>query len=246
MTQKTTPDTSPSDAPLVALEDVAMVYREGDQHHEVLHNISLHLCRGEIVVLMGKSGSGKSTLLNLISGIDTPTAGDIRLAGRSLAGMSEAERTLFRRQHIGFVFQFFNLVPTLTVLENVLLPLELNGQRGKPPRDAATAMLAEVGLGDRGGSFPDKLSGGEQQRVAIARALIHDPLLILADEPTGNLDGETSSTVLALLERLTRQAGKTMLMVTHSPDVMALADRVYWLRNGHLTTDAPAGVSAGA
>jgi putative ABC transport system ATP-binding protein len=139
---------------------------------------------------------------------------------------------------VGFIFQFFNLVPTLTVLENVLLPLELNGRAGPAAHAAATAMLAEVGLADRGASYPDRLSGGEQQRVAIARALVHGPALILADEPTGNLDADTGRLVLDLLDRLTRQAGRTMLMVTHSPDVVDLADRVFRISDGHLAEDS--------
>jgi putative ABC transport system ATP-binding protein len=188
-------------------------------------------------VLLGKSGSGKSTLLNLISGIDTPSGGAVWVDGQDLTRLSERERTLFRRRSIGFIFQFFNLVPTLTVLENVLLPLELNGRSGPAARAAAMAMLAEVGLDDRGPSYPDRLSGGEQQRVAIARALVHSPALILADEPTGNLDAETGQQVLALLDQLTRQAGRTMVMVTHSPEVVGLADRVFRITDGRLAED---------
>jgi putative ABC transport system ATP-binding protein len=194
--------------------------------------------RGELAVLLGKSGSGKSTLLNLVSGIDTPSGGEIWVDGQALTRMAERERTLFRRRSVGFVFQFFNLVPTLTVRENLLLPLELNGVVGAPAVATANAMLAEVGLADRGGSYPDRLSGGEQQRVAIARALVHNPPLILADEPTGNLDAETGQQVLALLDRLTCQAGKTMIMVTHSPEVIGMADRVFRIREGHLVEEA--------
>jgi putative ABC transport system ATP-binding protein len=147
--------------------------------------------------------------------------------GVAISSLSERERTLFRRDRIGFVFQFFNLIPTLTVEENLLLPMELKGRIGPEQRRAALSLLAEVGLDDRASSFPDRLSGGEQQRVAVARALAHDPLLVLADEPTGNLDLETGLQVLDLLDRLTRQAGKTMVMVTHSPEVVGLADRVF-------------------
>jgi putative ABC transport system ATP-binding protein len=204
----------------------------------VLHAVSVSVGRGEIAVLLGKSGSGKSTLLNLISGIDTPSGGAVWVDGQDLTRLSERERTLFRRRSIGFIFQFFNLVPTLTVLENVLLPLELNGRSGPSARAAAMAMLAEVGLDDRGSSYPDRLSGGEQQRVAIARALVHSPALILADEPTGNLDAETGQQVLALLDQLTRQAGRTMVMVTHSPEVVGLADRVFRITAGRLAEDA--------
>jgi putative ABC transport system ATP-binding protein len=224
---------------LVVLEQVTRRYTEGNSQHTVLHAVDAAFAEGETVVLMGKSGSGKSTLLNLISGIDTPDSGEIVVGGRALTRLSERERTLFRRQHIGFVFQFFNLVPTLTVLENVLLPLELNGQSSHAARQAALAMLAQVGLDHRGDSYPDRLSGGEQQRVAIARALVHDPLLVLADEPTGNLDSETSVQVLDVLDRLTRQAGKSMLLVTHSPDTARLGDRVLMLRDGHLVEETP-------
>jgi putative ABC transport system ATP-binding protein len=223
---------------LVVLEHVTRRYEEGNRQHTVLHAINAAFAEGETVVLMGKSGSGKSTLLNLISGIDTPDSGEIMIGGRSLTRLSERERTLFRRQHIGFIFQFFNLVPTLTVLENVLLPLELNGHSGSAARQTALAMLAQVGLDDRADSYPDRLSGGEQQRVAIARALVHDPLLVLADEPTGNLDSETSIQVLDVLDRLTRQAGKSMLLVTHSPDTARLGNRVFMLRDGHLVEEA--------
>ncbi|HMQ32163.1 MAG TPA: ABC transporter ATP-binding protein [Chloroflexaceae bacterium] len=228
--------------PLIALDGVSKVYEEGGRTRVVLHELSIAVERGELVVLVGKSGSGKSTLLNLISGIDLPSGGEVRVAGQALSRLSERERTLFRRRSVGFIFQFFNLVPTLTVLENVLLPLELNGRSGAPARAAALAMLEAVGLGDRGASYPDRLSGGEQQRVAIARALVHNPALILADEPTGNLDAETGRQVLDLLDRLTRQAGKTMVMVTHSPEVVGVADRVLRVVEGRLVEEAPLGV----
>lgn len=226
-------------ADLIVLEQVSKGYHEGDRWHAVLHAVDARFAQGETIALMGKSGSGKSTLLNLVSGIDTPDSGDIRVAGQSLVQMNERDRTLFRRRTVGFVFQFFNLVPTLTVLENVLLPLELNGTTGTVARKMASDLLAQVGLEQRGNAYPDRLSGGEQQRIAIARALVHAPPLILADEPTGNLDGDTSDQVLALLERLVRQTGKTMLMVTHSLEVAAVADRVLHLRDGRLVPAPP-------
>jgi putative ABC transport system ATP-binding protein len=225
---------------LVRLDEVSKAYEEAGRQRTVLHAVSMSFYRGEVVVLLGKSGSGKSTLLNLVSGIDTPTSGEIWVEGRALTRLSERERTLFRRRSVGFVFQFFNLVPTLTVLENLLLPLELNGVSGAQAQATATAMLAEVGLADRGGSYPDRLSGGEQQRVAIARALVHNPALVLADEPTGNLDAETGRQVLDLLDRLTRQQGKTMIMVTHSPEVVGVADRVLRVREGFLVEEQAA------
>jgi putative ABC transport system ATP-binding protein len=188
--------------------------------------------------LVGKSGSGKSTLLNLVSGIDTPDTGEVIVAGQTITRLSERERTLFRRQKIGFIFQFFNLVATLTVLENLLLPLELNGRTAARDRRHALDLLDRVGLADRQSTFPDRLSGGEQQRIAVARALVHDPVLVLADEPTGNLDTETGRIVLDLIDTLTRQAGKNLLMVTHSPEVIGLADRVFRIAEGALVEEA--------
>lgn len=219
---------------LIQFDRVSRVYEEAGRSRVVLHELSLTIARGELVVLVGKSGSGKSTLLNLVSGIDLPSSGEVWIAGRALSRQTERERTLLRRRDIGFVFQFFNLVPTLTVLENLLLPLELNGRTGLTARTHAESLLAAVGLADRAASYPDRLSGGEQQRVAIARALVHDPMLILADEPTGNLDAETGRQILDLLDRLARQAGKTMIMVTHSAEVVGVADRVLRLREGRL------------
>jgi putative ABC transport system ATP-binding protein len=228
-----------ADEPLIRLERVSRAYEEAGRSRVVLHELSLSIARGELVVLVGKSGSGKSTLLNLISGIDLPSQGEVWVAGRELGRMNERERTLFRRRDVGFIFQFFNLVPTLTVLENVLLPLELNGRTGAAACTQAMTLLEAVGLADRGSSYPDRLSGGEQQRIAIARALVHDPALILAYEPTGNLDTETGRQVLDLLDRLARQTGKTMLMVTHSAEVVGVADRVLRVREGRLHEELP-------
>jgi putative ABC transport system ATP-binding protein len=200
----------------------------------VFTGVEARIERGEIVVLVGRSGSGKSTLLNLISGIDLPDAGDVIVEGQAINRLGERARTLFRRDGIGFVFQFFNLLPTLTVLENVLLPLELSGRAPGARTEAGLGLLEQVGLADRAASTPDRLSGGEQQRVAVARALVHDPLLVLADEPTGNLDLDTGRRVLDLLDGLVRGRGKTMIMVTHSQEVIGLADRVLTLREGRL------------
>ena len=227
----------PDTPPLIRLEQLSKSYTEAGQARVVLDELDLTFAAGEFVCLLGKSGSGKSTLINLIAGIDAPTRGHVTIQAPTetvrLTALSEHARTLFRRRHIGIIFQFFNLIPTLTVLENVTLPLELAGQRGDV-RGKASGLLARVGLGDRLATFPDKLSGGEQQRVAIARALIHDPLLILADEPTGNLDEETGESVLALLLELTRGAGKTLLMATHAADIAQRADRVLHLAHGKL------------
>src|ERR1700710_697581 len=200
-------------APLIELRNLSKSYDEGNRQRMVLCDANLTIERGELAVLVGRSGTGKSTLLNLLSGIDPPSAGEVVIDGVTISALSERDRTLFRRDKIGFVFQFFNLIPTLTVEENLLLPMELKGRVGPEQRRAALALLEEVGIADRAASYPDRLSGGEQQRVAVARALAHDPLLVLADEPTGNLDLETGLQVLDLLDRLTRQAGKTMVMV---------------------------------
>ena len=222
------------DTTLISIEDLSKSYTEGKQTHAVLRGANLKIRRGEFVALLGASGSGKSTLLNLLSGIDTADDGAIWVQGRDLVAMTEAERTLFRRRHIGFVFQFFNLLPTLTVLENAALPLELAGAPAKVARSKARALLEQVGLADRTASYPDLLSGGEQQRVALARALVHDPLLVLADEPTGNLDEDTGAQVMALLEQLTRQAGKNLVMATHNLENVRRADRVIHVHEGKL------------
>jgi len=220
--------------PAVELRRIGKSYREGAAERVVLHDVSLTVPGGEIVVLVGRSGSGKSTLLSLIAGIDRPTAGSVVVDGTDLTALDEEARTRFRRRHIGFVFQFFNLIPLLTVEENLLLPLDLNGRAGAAGVARARALLERVGLGGRGDSFPERLSGGEQQRVAIARALIHDPALIVADEPTGNLDADTAAGVLDLLDTLAREAGRTVLMATHSREVVGVADRIFTIQRGVL------------
>jgi putative ABC transport system ATP-binding protein len=220
----------------ITLDHVTKEYEEGGVVRRILDDVSLEFGCGEFAVLLGKSGSGKSTLLNLIGGLDAPTSGDVRVDGRSITRMRDHERTLFRRRYVGFVFQAFNLIPTLTVAENVRLPIELADDRLAAHVAAARVrdLLDQVGLADRSAAFPDRLSGGEQQRVAIARALANNPLVVLADEPTGNLDAETGRRVLNLLDTLTRQAGKNLVMVTHSEEVIGIADRVFRLRDGKL------------
>jgi putative ABC transport system ATP-binding protein len=225
---------TPALNPLIELHNLTKTYHEAGRERVVLRDVNAVFREGEFVVLLGRSGSGKSTLLNLISGIDPPSAGRVVFNGVEVNSLTEKERTLLRRRHIGFIYQSFNLIPTLTAVENLLLPLELNGVKGAEALDRASAMLRELGLGDRAMSFPDRLSGGEQQRVAIARALVHDPLLVLADEPTGNLDLETGREVLDLLDRTIRAAGKTLVMVTHSREVIGLADRILMLRQGEI------------
>jgi len=218
---------------MLELNNVSKNYIEGNTTHSVLNDFDLNIRKGEIVILLGKSGSGKSTLLNIISGIDIPDSGSVKIAGTDITKLSEKDRTLIRRHKIGFIFQFFNLIPTLTVKENLQLPLELNNDTDQEER--IKSILSEVGLLDRANTYPDKLSGGEQQRIAIARALIHDPDIILADEPTGNLDYETGLQIVDLLDRVVKQKGKTMIMVTHSKDVIGLADRIFSLKEGKLT-----------
>src|SRR5215467_14300773 len=221
-------------APALELHRISKSYREAEVERVVLRDVSVTIARGEIVVLLGRSGSGKSTLLNVIAGIDRPTAGCVMVDATDLTALDEQARTRFRRAHIGFVFQFFNLIPLLTVEENLLLPLDLNGRADAKGAARAHELLDRVGLGGRGESYPERLSGGEQQRVAIARALIHDPALILADEPTGNLDAETATGVLDLLDTLAREAGRTVVMVTHSREVVGVADRIYAIQRGAL------------
>jgi putative ABC transport system ATP-binding protein len=202
--------------------------------HPVLDHASAEARTGEAVAIIGRSGSGKSTLLNLVCGIDRPDSGAVEIDGLEVTALGEPAVTLFRRSRIGFVYQFFNLIPTLDVEENVRLVLELNGVRGADARRRSAAMLTQVGLGDRLHSAIDKLSGGEQQRVAIARALVHEPALVLADEPTGNLDEETSAEVVPVLLSLTRARGATLLIVTHDGELAAMADRALELRDGRL------------
>jgi putative ABC transport system ATP-binding protein len=225
--------------PIVRLVRVSKDYREGDEPRHVLREASAEFAEGEVVAIRGRSGCGKSTLLNLVAGIDLPTAGEVWVAGTCLNRLSPASRTAFRRDHLGFVFQFFNLLPTLTVLENVQLPAELGGLAPEDAAAAARALLTEVGLEGRERAFPDRLSGGEQQRVAVARALVRGPRLLLADEPTGNLDDAAGRSVLALLDRVTRRAGRTLLLVTHSPQVAAVADRTFAIEDGHVVALEP-------
>jgi len=218
----------------IHFENLSKSYQEGMRQRVVLEDANATFQKGEFAAILGKSGTGKSTLLNLISGIDYPDNGSIWINGQNLTGMDERSRTLFRRNHIGFIFQFYNLISTLTVWENVVLPLELGGKTNGMAHTQAESLLNAVELLDRRDTFPDRLSGGQQQRVAIARALVHDPLLVLADEPTGNLDEETGQQVLHLLDQLTRQRGKNLILVTHSAEAAGYADRILHLRDGQL------------
>jgi putative ABC transport system ATP-binding protein len=219
---------------VLSIRQLCRNFREGERIHRVLDGLDAQIGSGERVAVMGRSGSGKSTLLNLISGIDRADSGMVYVDGLEVTALGEPARTLFRRAHIGFVYQFFNLIPTLDVAENVRLVLELNGLRGRAARERSLAALADVGLRDRAQSAIDALSGGEQQRVAIARALVHAPKLLLADEPTGNLDDATAQEVLPALLGLTRARGTTLVMVTHDEALAGAADRVLELREGRL------------
>lgn len=227
-----------SEPPLICLQGVTRSYRDAGRLREVLRGIDLEVQRGECLALLGRSGSGKSTLLNVLGGIDQPDAGEIHIAGERLDRMAEPRRTRFRRRHIGIVYQFFNLIPTLNVAENVRLPLELNRHPLRDIANRTSALLEQVGLLDRGRDFPDQLSGGEQQRVAIARALAHRPALVLADEPTGNLDAETGREILDLLTDIARGERQTLVLVTHSLRVAERADRVLTLEHGTLIQGA--------
>lgn len=214
--------------------------------HRVLDHADAQVRDGEALAVIGRSGSGKSTLLNLVSGIDHADSGTVQIDGQILTGMREPQRTRFRRARIGFVYQFFNLLATLDVEENVRIALELNGVRGSEARRRSAAMLAQVGLGERRRSAVDRLSGGEQQRVAIARALVHEPSVVLADEPTGNLDEHSAREVLRILFSLARARGTTMLIVTHDASLARAADRIVELREGRLLESGRPGAQRAA
>ena len=222
---------------MIEVEHAVKSFRRGVTTVTAVDGISLCVERGEFIAIMGRSGSGKSTLLHLMSGLLTPTSGVVRLLGRDIGKLSDNDLTLLRRDHLGFVFQFFNLLPTLTAAENVALPLLL----ARAPRAQALAkardLLAEVGLTDRAGHKPDEMSGGQMQRVAIARALVNDPPLLFADEPTGNLDTVAGEEIMAMLKDLQHQHGRTIIMVTHDAKAAAYGDRMITLRDGRIHQD---------
>jgi putative ABC transport system ATP-binding protein len=219
---------------LVLLEDVVKSYEMGEVTVTALNHTDLVLKRGEFVAILGPSGSGKTTLLNLLGGIDSPTQGRILIDGEDISAYDQRQLTLFRRRKVGFVFQFFNLIPTLSARENVEFALELARRDGSRLDLEAQALLEQVGLAERADHFPYQLSGGEQQRVAVARALAKDPVMILGDEPTGNLDYRTGKLVVAALREVNRIGGKTVVIVTHNQPLAQVADRVLHLREGHV------------
>jgi len=227
-----------ADRPIVAIEHLSKSYRRGDQVVPVLRDITLEIARGEFIALMGPSGSGKSTLLNLVAGIDKPDAGSLLVDGEDITRLSEVDLADWRAAHVGFIFQFYNLMPVLDAFENVELPLLLTRLSRAERRERVHTALALVGLADRMEHYPNELSGGQQQRVAIARALITDPAIIVADEPTGDLDRKSAEEILGLLRRLNAEMGKTVVMVTHDWHAVESARRVVHLEKGELVDDA--------
>ena len=227
---------TPSTPSIVRIRELSKIYRQGDIDVTALNNISLDIAAGEFPALMGPSGSGKSTLLHIIAGIDRPTSGTCHVQDIDVAQLSESQLADWRNQNVGFVFQTFNLIPVLTAFENVELPLLLTRLNSKQRKKQVNTALELVGLADRGHHLPKQLSGGREQRVAIARALVTDPRLIVADEPTGNLDSNSAQEVLNILQMLSKQLGKTVIMVTHDPKAAAFGSRSIHLEKGELTS----------
>ena len=218
--------------------DVRKVYRQGNNEIIALDGVSLDIAKGEFAVIMGPSGSGKSTLLHLIGGLDRPTSGELLVDQRLVGQMADDQVTLFRRTRIGFIFQFFNLLPTLTALENVTLPFVLDGRSKEEAEQRATTLLDKVGLENRKDHLPEEMSGGEIQRIAVARALAFDPPILLADEPTGNLDSKTGESILSLLRQINREAGCTIVMVTHSQEAAGYGGRTIFFRDGKVEKES--------
>jgi putative ABC transport system ATP-binding protein len=217
---------------LISATNLTKVYGSGDTAVRALDNVSLQVEPGEFIAVMGPSGCGKSTLLHLLGGLDRPTSGSVTIDGHSLSDLSDAKLTELRRHKVGFIFQFFNLIPVLNAVENAALPVTLDGVRQAEARERATDWLRKVGLDDRLDHRPDQMSGGQQQRVAVARALVANPALILADEPTGNLDTRASEEIAALLRQVANEWGRSVVIVTHDPRIAAHADRIIFLKDG--------------
>ena len=231
-------------APAIEVQDLEMTYGKGATRVHALRGADLRVMRGEFVAIMGPSGSGKSTLLHILGALESPTGGIVSVGGNRYEGLDDKRLTRFRRDHIGFVFQFFNLLTSLTALENVLLPALIAGEKPGDHIERARELLGTVGLADRADHLPSELSGGEQQRVSIARALLLSPEIVLADEPTGNLDSRAGKGVLRLLREINRNEGHTIVMVTHDPAAAASADRVVFLRDGQIAGQVPGGSTA--
>jgi putative ABC transport system ATP-binding protein len=234
-TMTTSSEAPPAAATVVTAQDLTRRYGQGESAVDALRGVSLQIPRGQFTAVMGASGSGKSTLMHILAGLDAPTSGAVTIEGQDITTMDDNELTLLRRKHIGFIFQFFNLLPMLTAEENVTLPLSLAGE--KPDRAWVDELIEKVGLADRRSHRPSELSGGQQQRVAIARSLITKPTVLFADEPTGNLDSETSGEILNLLRESVDSYGQTTVMVTHDAGAAATSDRILFLADGNLVKD---------
>jgi len=237
ITIPTSHDDAAPPAAVISAADLTRRYGEGDTAVYALRNVSLDIAAGQLTAVMGPSGSGKSTLMHILAGLDKPTEGEVSIAGTEITRLDDTQLTRLRRDHIGFVFQFFNLLPMLTAQENIVLPLELAGSRPDP--EWLAELVGRVGLGDRLKHRPAEMSGGQQQRVAVARALVSRPTVMFADEPTGNLDSRTGSEILALLRESVDALGQTTVMVTHDAHAAAIADRVLFLADGEIVNDLP-------
>jgi len=226
---------SPYTGPILSATDLTRRYGEGETAVDALRGVSLDVPKGQLTAVMGPSGSGKSTLMHILAGLDKPTSGEVAIAGTNITKLNDTELTKLRRRHIGFVFQFFNLLPMLNAEENVVLPLSIAGE--KPDKAWVRELMAKIGLSDRGDHRPSELSGGQQQRVAIGRALVNRPTIVFADEPTGNLDSKTSGEILELMRDSVDGYGQTTVMVTHDPRAAAIADRILFLNDGLIVKD---------
>lgn len=223
---------------ILEIKNLCKVYGEGETRVDALKDVSFEVGKGEFVAIVGPSGSGKSTLLHILGGVDVPTSGQVRIAGTDICGLNESKLAIFRRRHIGLIYQFYNLIPILNVEENLTLPILLDGK--KPDRKLLEDLVEKLGLGERLGHLPNQLSGGQQQRVSIGRALMNNPALLLADEPTGNLDSANSKEIISLLRKFNRENGQTVIIITHDERIALSADRVITVEDGRITRDSAA------